>query len=407
MKAFSESNLKQVVIVGAGPAGLFIAYKLLECGFKVSLFEKTGFVGKKFLVAGKSDLNLTNNEPIETFSKKYFENEKYFKDLLVDFSPSDLQNWFKELGVDCFIGSSDRIFPKNIKAAQILKKWMSKLIDMGLDFRPYHELVGVNQDFITFKDNKDEVVKKIEADYYVYALGGASWKITGSDGSWINSFAELGIKTNKFESSNCGINLTYSTFFKDNFPFSILKNVKASCGNLSIQGDITCSSYGLEGTPIYSIISEVRRGNTLTLNFKPDLSISNIKDRVLKRKKKQSLSSFLRKELNLTKGIYSFMREFYSQDEIESNLPVYLSSFVVPVESIRPIDEAISTIGGISLNEVDSGLMLKKLHNHYLAGEMLDWDTITGGYLLQGCFSMAYRVFTSIDNSEKNICFKN
>ncbi len=384
--------MKKIVIVGGGPAGLFLASKLCEKEVDIHIYDQNKAVGKKFLVAGKSDLNITHSENIESLSNWYFKDKNFFKSLFEEFSNDDLRKWLKDfLEVETFVGSSGRVFPKDIKASQILKNWTDKLKLLGVTFHLGARLTEIKANSIVF-NHEDEVI----ADNFIYALGGSSWKITGSDGKWTELFEAHGIKCNPFIASNCGVKVDFSDFFKNKFQFSHIKNVRVSSCEKEVQGDIVISEEGFEGTPIYSLSKEILETKKVSINFKPDLDVNELKKRIENRNRKKGLSSFLVKDLSLAKSVLSLLRELHSLEYIESNLFSIITDFVINDVSLGDIDRAISTMGGVDMDEVESSLELKKLQNHFIMGEMLDWNTITGGYLLQACFSMGYRVFVSI-----------
>ena len=388
----------KVVLVGGGPANLYLAFQLLDRGHTVHLYEKTTSVGKKLLVAGKSGLNITHSEPIEEFSKKYFELHYFFLDLLQDFSNTDLIKWLESQGIKTFIGSSKRVFPESFKASEILKTWTDKLKShKNFKLITNHNLTKIQKDSILFNQDRE-----VHFDKIVYGLGGASWSKTGSDGNWKKLFEEHSIRVVPFQASNCGFDISWSSEFKDKFEIAPLKNIAVRFNDSTIKGELMLTQYGIEGTPIYSLSCDVRKEidkskeATITIDLKPDLSIDQVREKLKKKRAKDSLSNHLRKSLGLDRIIISFLKEFSSKEDFTNNLAYLIKNYPLKLQKVRPIEEAISTSGGISMDEVNKSLELKKLPNHYVIGEMLDWDTITGGYLLQGCFSMGHRVFKVI-----------
>lgn len=388
----------KIVVVGGGPANLYLSLRLLEKGHTVHLYEKTSSVGKKFLVAGKSGLNITHSEPIDTFANKYFNQRHFFKELLSDFSNTDLIEWLNSMGIKTFIGSSKRVFPESFKASEVLKCWTDKLKSYP-HFELYtdHKLTRIDQDFVIFNQ---EI--KVSFDKIVYGLGGASWSKTGSDGKWKTLFENNDIDIVPFQAMNCGFDISWSKEFKDKFEIAPLKNIAVRFEEKVIKGELMITHYGIEGTPIYSLSRDIRNRitkseyATITIDLKPDLSIDDVRLKLNKKRPKDSLSNHLRKSLGLDGIIISFLKEFSSKDDFTKNLAHLIKNYPLKLSQIRPIEEAISTSGGISMSEVNEDLELRKLPNHYAIGEMLDWDTITGGYLLQGCFSMGHRVYNAI-----------
>ena len=388
----------KVVLVGGGPSNIYLALRLLDKGHEVHLYEKTNSIGKKFLVAGKSGLNITHSEKIEKLSERYFENKDLFQKLFNDFNNTDLIIWLESFEVKTFVGSSGRVFPEEFKASQIIKKWNDELnVSGNYHFYPNHTLTEVSAKEVEFNN---EV--KVSFDKIVYGLGGASWKITGSDGSWSKVFDKIGIKINKFYPANCGFDVEWSDSFKEMFTYTPLKNITCAVGDHIVRGDIMLTSYGVEGTPIYSLSKYIREqiinnGQAhIKIDFKPDLSLEDIKNKLKDGRKKDSVSNLLRKKLGLNKNIIKLLKEFSDKESFKKSPESLIKNYTIRVKKWRPLDEAISTSGGIILDEVDSNLMLKKFSNHYVVGEMLDWETITGGYLLQGCFSQAHRIYSSL-----------
>jgi uncharacterized flavoprotein (TIGR03862 family) len=390
-----------VVLVGGGPANLYLALKLIENGHEVHLYEKTSSVGKKFLVAGKSGLNITHSEPIESFAKKYFEHEQLFLSLLKDFSNSDLVNWLNETGIETFVGSSKRVFPKSFKASEILKIWTDTLKSNDLFYLyTHHSLTKINKESVVFNNEIEVTFDKI-----VYGLGGASWSKTGSDGAWTILFKEHDIAVHPFKPLNCGFEVNWTGEFKKKFESAPIKNVVLSFHDRSIKGELMLTQYGIEGTPIYSLSKFLRdevilKGKAIAyIDLKPDLTIEQVKNKLKNRRAKDSLSNHLRKSLGL-KGIsVSILKEFSTKEEYQDNLASLIKKCPIELIATRPIEEAISTSGGIAMPELNEAFMLKKLPNHYIIGEMADWNTITGGYLLQGCFSMAHRLSLEISST--------
>lgn len=382
-----------IAIIGGGPSSLFAAALLLEKGHKVTLYEKTSSTGKKLLVAGKSGLNITHSEPIESFSKKYFEQQDLYFSLLQDFSNTDLIKWLNDLGVETFIGSSGRVFPTSFKASEILKIINDKLKTYSdFNFFPNSTLTQIDKDYIYINN------EKIVADKYIYGLGGKSWKITGSDGLWIDLFKEHGIQVNAFAASNCGVEIA----FKSNFDRTPIKNCSISIHGHTIQGDIMLTDYGLEGTPVYSLVKYIRedleKNKTafVKIDLKPDLTSEELAKKFSKKRSKDSLSNSLRKLIGLDAGSLNLLKEFTVKEEFQNSPLSFIKNLSIPIHALRPMDEAISTSGGVAFNELTEAFELSKLPNHYVIGEMVDFDTITGGYLLQACFSMAFRVSKSL-----------
>lgn len=395
---------KKVIIVGAGPAGLFCAYLLLKKGFLVDLYDQSSGPGKKFLIAGNGGLNLTHSEGVEEFCLKYGRKTKIFKDILNDFSSKDLVTWFeKELGVETFIGSSCRVFPKKMKAGEALIKWL-EILKKNEKFNLYlnYKFIKINmQKELIFEHSKSEVL--VKANYLIFSLGGASWKKTGSDGLWKGPLEEIGVKVNKFLPMNCGFERKWSTFFKENIKRSYVKYVEVSFKEKSVKGDLMLTPYGMEGGPIYALSNLIRdnlgsKESCIYIDLKPGLSLNNIYEKLEKKKTKVSLSNHLRKALGLEKNTFILLKELLSPDDFKDmkRLSYCIKNLRVSFDRARPIDEAISTSGGVCFSNLSSSFEFKKIQNIYFCGEMLDYEAPTGGYLLQSCFSTAWRVVSSI-----------
>ena len=382
--------MKTVHIVGGGVSGIFLALNLIRQKIHVKLYEGTSSLGKKFLVAGKSDLNITHSE--ENMHSKYFKDQKIFKSMFNDFSNEEFVHWLKDSDIETYVGSSGRVFPKGIKAAKMLKIWSYELKESEFcDIFYEYKLTKFSPGKLEFNRCVD-----ISAENVVFALGGGSWKVTGSSGEWLDLFKNNNIKCNDLKPSNNGIVYDHSDFFLDKYRFTPFKNVQVSCGQMIVQGDVLITDKGFEGTPIYSISNPLREASSFFVNFKPDIDPSLLKKKILERNKKNSLPRFLEKNLNLNKKVFIFFRELYSSEQIAENLFELITNF--EIKSLGPvaIDESISTVGGVDMEELTENLELKKIPGFYVMGEMVDFDTITGGYLIQGCLSMAYRVFQNI-----------
>lgn len=400
--------MKRIAIFGAGPAGLYCASQLIKSDFQVTIYEKTSALAKKFLIAGSSGLNITHNEEFDKFISRYGKDREVFSELIKDFSPSDLRKWCKELGIETFVGTSQRIFPKTMTAAQILKSWKAELKKS-----PHLDIIN-NAEFINFSPEKVPLCKingklsPINADYYLFALGGASWKSTGSTGEWLESFNDIGVETIPFQPMNCGFLVNWSEHFKDKIDNDHLKNIVLNFSKVNKRCEIMLTKYGIEGSGVYAFSREIRdqlsanKEAIIEIDLIPDLDIKEIEARLSKPRKKASFSTFLKKSLKLTKTEFILLKELTSAEEFKDSktLAKKIKSLQIKVIGTRPMDEAISTSGGVSMSEVEENLSLKKYPHIFLMGEMLDWDAPTGGYLLQGCFSMAHRVSNALKSHQ-------
>lgn len=389
-----------IAIFGAGPAGLFSAYLLIQAGRKVSLYDHQSGIGKKFLVAGHGGLNLTHSEDLLHFAERYGKSQDRFEKYLKEFSPEDLRNWCHDLGVETFVGTSGRVFPKSMSSAEILFSWLEKLKFSSLfELHLKHKLIDMDfsHKLATVVDNNG-VKKDIQAQYFLFALGGASWKKTGSDGHWCEIFKKNNIECAPFLPMNCGFERKWSPYFIETIDRTPLKNIQLSHGLKKVAGELMLVPYGIEGTSVYALSREIRdeilkkNKATLFIDLKPEWSEEKIYQLLCTRKNKLSKSSHLKKILKLNKESNILLKEVLTKDEYEQDklLAHAIKALPLTLDAIRPIDEAISTSGGVLWSELSEELELKRYRDNFIMGEMLDFDAPTGGHLLQGAFSTAY-----------------
>ncbi len=380
-----------------------MAADVLSSFCEVHIYEKGKTAGRKFLVAGNGGFNITNSATGDELLNKFLPNG-FLRKAISSFDSDATRNWLLEMGIPTYVGSSGRVFPAvGIKPIEVLQKIKEKLAQQKVLFHFEQEFISFNsENSPVFKNNENETAPK--ADYYIFSLGGASWSVTGSNETWRNEFDKIGIKTIPFQSSNCGVNVEWTEEFKSKYAGTPLKNISISINDFTIKGEALITHYGLEGNAVYPIIAEVRKmiSKNLTpiiqIDFKPANSIIQLKNKLsgenIPTKNYKTVFNLNEVQLALVKQFTS--KEIFIQPEsfISSikNLPV-------PITSLRPIEESISTVGGIALDELNEDFSLKKFPNIIFIGEMLDWDAPTGGYLLQGCFSTAHYAATSILNS--------
>jgi len=378
------------------------AQRLAEAGHRVRVFEAHATVGRKFLVAGHGGFNLSNAEDASRFASRYGSEEAQFGALLQHFSPADLRTWAADLGIATFVGTSGRIFPVAAhKPADLLKAWLERLRELEVEIYTRHRWLGfVGTTGLRLRDEnsgpdsgREFIIEPIAT---VLALGGASWTKTGSDGAWVPLLQEIGVEVVPFSPANCGSEITWSTFFKEKVGRAPLKNIalRVNAGP-EVRGEIMLTEYGVEGTPVYALTPQVRAalvgGDPVCfyLNLKSDLPAAALLQKLRQPRAKTSFSEFLKKTLHLGLPVPTLLREV--QPDVATLAPEELAALLaavpLPITGLRPLDEAISTAGGIAFTAVNEHLMLRQRPGIFVAGEMLDWEAPTGGYLLHGCFS--------------------
>ena len=387
---------KIIAIIGGGPAGLMAA-DVISPFHEVHIYEKEKGVGQKFLVAGKGGFNITNSLQGEDLAKKYTP-EYFLKDALLDFDSAAIREWLLQMGIPTFAGTSGRIFPeKGMTPADVLKKLKEKLILHGVEFHLKHAFTGFDGDqSLTFKSGRNKVV--VHADYFIFAMGGASWPVTGSTGEWSKIFEKSDIRTLPFQSSNCGIHINWPENIKSSHAGKPLKNIALTVNSFHSKGEALITEYGLEGNAIYPVVPEIRKSLALNVQVEIilDLKPFNTEEQLVQ--KVQGKTSTKTKNyaeiFNLDNVQLALIKAFTSKETFLSPelFAASLKQIALPVESLRPVEEAISTVGGIDLNEMNPDFSFKKRPNCFAIGEMLDWDAPTGGFLLQGCFSMGHWV---------------
>jgi uncharacterized flavoprotein (TIGR03862 family) len=385
------------VIIGSGPAALMLAAHLDERMYEVEVYEKNHSPARKFLVAGQGGFNLTHSDPPETLANRYSPTS-LFAPLLSLFSNTDLIHWFKLIGIPTYIGSSKRVFPeKGIKPITVLNAILEVLKTKGVALHTNWEWTGWDdKGELVFKHNG--LSKYIQASYVVFALGGASWKVTGSDGGWSKVFRKNNLVVQPFASSNSAAGIHWPASFVEQQEGIALKNISLSCGGQSYKGEAVITRFGLEGATVYALNPQMRNElslagkSTLFLDLKPVWTSKEIALRLSNARGTRSWSKHLADQLGLHALHIALLKALIPKEEYMQPklLAERLKSIPLSVHSLAPIEEAISTTGGLALEELDSHFQLLKIPNHFAIGEMLDWDAPTGGYLLQGCFSMGY-----------------
>jgi uncharacterized flavoprotein (TIGR03862 family) len=396
------SEKYDVLVVGGGPAGLRAAEVTSAAGLRTVLADHKPSVGRKFLVAGRGGLNLTHSEPVENFPARYGGPAQRWQKLLVDFSPNDLRGWAEGLGIETFIGTSGRVFPLTKQAAPLLRRWIERLRKQGVNFRPRHGLAG----FTRAKSGEWEVeftttqgAVTLRARAVILALGGASWPQTGSDGGWVKLLANDGIAVTPLTPANCGYEIAWPRQFLLDAEGLPLKNVVVRANGISVAGELVITKYGLEGGTIYQLgpVLSIMPEPEIEIDLKPTFNAKQLEDKLEylmavgdTKDARPSPLGFAVQAWRLSRVAHALLH-MRAQFGFPRELAGLAKAYPIRLRGPRPIEEAISTAGGVRWEELDDKLMLKRCPGIFCAGEMIDWDAPTGGYLIQGCFSTATR----------------
>ncbi|MCT8158482.1 TIGR03862 family flavoprotein [Pseudoruegeria sp. SHC-113] len=380
--------MKTALIIGAGPAGLMAAEPLLAAGARVILAEAKPSPARKFLMAGKSGLNLTKAEDFADFLPNYCARSAVLEPFLSAFGPQDVMRWAEELGAPLFTGSSGRVFPVAMKASPLLRAWLTRLGAAGLDLRTRWRWTGWQGTAFTFDTPTGP--QSLTPDVTVLATGGASWARLGSDGSFKPLLEARGVEIAPFRPANMGFRVDWSPQMARHFGQPV-KGTTLIAGGQNVQAEFVLSARGLEGGGIYAVSAALRDGAPLTLDLMPDWSAARIAERLAKANRKDSAANRLRKALRLDPVKIALLQEFGRPLPDGAALAALIKALPVSHAGPRPLDEAISVAGGVPFDALDAGLMLKALPGVFCAGEMLDWEAPTGGYLLTACFATGLR----------------
>ena len=391
--------LKSVAIIGGGPAGLMAAEVLVGAGLAVGLYDRMPSVGRKLLMAGKGGLNITHTEQLERFLARFGAQREHLEPMLRELPPESLREWVHGLGVSTFVGSSGRVFPHEMKAAPLLRAWLHRLRSAGLRIHARHHWRGWSESGELQFTTRDHDVA-VRPDAVVLALGGASWPQLGSDGAWIAPLAERGIAITPLRAANCGFDVAWSEHFRARFAGQPLKSVVATCTDAHDtvhrrQGEFVVTESGVEGGLIYALSAPLRdaleRGGaaTLTLDLAPDHDLARLTAELARPRGSRSRSSHIQSRTGLKGVKTALLREMLSETEFEdpARLASAIKALPLTLGRPRPVEEAISTAGGVSWDALDDHLMLREGPGVFCAGEMLDWEAPTGGYLLNACFA--------------------
>ncbi len=377
--------MAQAVVIGAGPAGLMAAEQLAIAGHQVLVTEAKPSVARKFLMAGKSGLNLTKDEPFETLMIAYGEAGAWLQPMIHAFDAQAVRGWAQDLGQEMFTGSTGRVFPNVMKASPLLRAWLARLDEVGVQIRTRWRWVGWQEGALVFETPDGE--RRLNPDATVLALGGASWARLGSDGAWASGLSKKGVDLVPFAPSNSALSVEWSPYMQPHFG-AALKSVRWVVGDLTSRGEAAISAKGLEGGGLYSLTPALREGAPLYIDLVPDITAQTLQARLATKKPKATLSHWLKNTLRLPPQKIALFHEMTKSHPLtQSDWIATLKHLPVRHSGLRPMDEAISTAGGVARSALDEGLMLKALPGVFCAGEMLDWEAPTGGYLLTACLA--------------------
>lgn len=395
--------VNDIAIIGGGPAGMMAAETALKSGSKVTLYEANPSLGRKFLVAGKSGLNITNAAEEPFFLTQYEGNTlpaELLNSILTEFSNKDTTEWLKQFDIETFISAGNKVFPTEMKAGALLKKWREHLLSLGVEFKFNHKLTGIkpNEKAIKLKfqtsAHTSEEACNYSHDKAIIALGGASWQKTGSNGKWVELLHKLSIKTHPLTPANCGWEVEWPTELLQEVEGLPLKNLAIKTVNTEILGELVITKYGLEGGPIYKLGSQLRTNPVLKLDFKPTFTAEQLKNKIPVNTKRVFETAI--RHWKLSAAASAILAHYHHAQHCSIDELVTLTkNCEILCTRPRPIDEAISTAGGICWNDLTPNLNFNKYPNLYACGEMLDWEAPTGGFLLQACFATGVRAGTA------------
>ena len=383
------------IVIGAGPAGLMAAEVLSSAGVAVDVYDAMPSAGRKFLMAGKSGLNLTHAEPGEKFVTRYGVRRDWVGPWLREFDADALRAWARDLGVETFVGSSGRVFPKDMKAAPLLRAWLHRLRAAGVRFHMRQRWLGWEGDELIFAAAGGKTKVSLGETALVLALGGGSWARLGSDGAWVPLLRERAVAVAPLRPANCGFEVAWSDHFREKFSGQPVKSVVASFGAAQRQGEFVVTQHGVEGGLVYAFSAALRDAieaagrATLHLDLAPGKSLDRLTQEIAHPRGARSLGSHLQSRAGITGVKAGLLRECATKEDYAdpAKLAAAIKALPLRLESTRPLDEAISSAGGVRAESLDAHLMLKKLPGVFCAGEMLDWEAPTGGYLLTACFA--------------------
>jgi uncharacterized flavoprotein (TIGR03862 family) len=397
-RAMPSALKNTIAIIGAGPAGLMAAEALAQGGAHVTVYDAMPSAGRKFLMAGRGGLNLTHSEALPEFLARYGEAMPQLATAIEAFPPASLREWSEALGQPTFVGSSGRVFPQAFKASPLLRAWLRRLDLIGVQLALRHRWTGWNDEGrLSFQTADGKRV--VDARATVLALGGASWPRLGSDGAWAETLAAKGVAISRLRPANCGFTVAWSDIFRDRFEGHPLKGISLLFGSHIIRGEAIITHAGLEGGAIYALSADLREAiantgkATLHVALRPDLEMQDLTAQLSRPRGRQSLSNFLRKAVHLSPAAIGLLQETAIASGVSlsslaiTSLAGLINAMPIELSGVAPIARAISTAGGIAFDELDADFMIRRLPGVFAAGEMLDWEAPTGGYLLQASFA--------------------
>lgn len=396
MTTATKPNAHHVAIIGGGPAGLMAAEVLAQGGMRVELFDAMPSVGRKFLLAGVGGMNITHSEPKEAFIGRYGERQDEVAALLREFDADALRAWIHGLGIDTFVGTSGRVFPSDMKAAPLLRAWLRRLRELGVAIHTRSRWLGWNEDG-SLRIAGPDGEHALAADACLLALGGGSWARLGSDGAWVPLLQARGIEVAALKPSNCGFEVEgWSDYLREKFAGAPLKNVALGLADQPARiGEFVLTAGGIEGSLVYAFSADIRRAieadghAVISLDLLPQMPLAKLQQALGKPRGKHSMAKHLHRQAGLDGVKAALLRELAPAAAFAepADLAPWIKTLPITLLHTRPLDEAISSAGGVPFAALDDGLMLKALPGVFCAGEMLDWEAPTGGYLLTACFA--------------------
>ena len=399
-----------VAIIGAGPSGLFAAEHLVKAGCAVHVFEQKPTPARKFLMAGRGGLNITHSEPYEEFVERYAKSKPFLKSALDDFTPADMRAWCDGLGQETFVGTSGRVFPKAMKASPLLRAWLSRLEKDGVQFHYRHTWRGWKDEYELVFATQDKDDATFKADATLLAMGGASWPSLGSDAAWVDWLSQRGVTIAPFVPANCGFHVEWSEYIIQKFSGHPLKSITLTHADKTVPGELMISEKGVEGGVVYALSADIRDAivqdgcTTVSIDLKPSWTKDIIVQKLNTRPKgKMSFSTWIQKVLGLSPLSIALLQEADRGISKSTHDDVAMAIKGVPLTINAPfsIERAISSAGGIKLDAVGTNYKLSNIPGVFAAGEMLDWEAPTGGYLLQACFATGKAAANGILNWRK------